>query len=422
MHFFGKSTAGKRASALILSVVSIAIIVGFAFSAMNFHAGATDATVKKYRDDLAAVEAKRKSALLELQNLKNSKEDERKEKEVLDQLVMTTQKKLDLLNEQQLSIENEIAAKNEAIAQAEIDLANREAEFRERLVIAYEEGSADYLEIILGSVSLSDFFTRIDQINTMFEYDKNLMAQYEKEKVTLAETIDSLKVQETELEKMVIEAEGTFRELEARQGESEKFMLKLQEDVDKWSALEAQWENDAAQIDGELSNYLAKIQRELALKNQQEAARKISSFGGNSTIEIKQYTSASGAYMWPTSTTNSKISSYFGPRSLGGARENHGAIDIPAAYGASIFAANAGTVLIAEYHYSYGNYVLVDHGGGMSTLYAHMSSILVSVGDSVSKGGTIGRVGSTGYSTGNHLHFEVRVNGTRVDPQGYVAP
>jgi len=422
MHFYAKNTALKRASALFLAVVTIALIIGFSFSAINSRVSASDATVRKYRDDLAAVESKRKAALLELQELRNSKDSERKEKEVLDRLVMTTQTKLDLLTEQQVSIENEIIAKNEDIARIERDLVDKELAFRERLITAHEEGAVNYLEIILGSQSLTDFFSRIDQINTMFEYDRNLMTQYAKETSNLSDTIDSLKLQEIELQEMVVAAEGAFRDLEARQEESADFLKKLQEDEQVWMAIEAEQEREAARIDGALEAHLLKVQQELELARKQQAAMRISSFSGNSTVEIKQYTSANGAYMWPTSTTQSTISSYFGPRTLGGARENHGAIDIPAPYGTSAYASNSGTVLIAEYHYSYGNYILIDHGGGVSTLYAHLSSILVSVGDSVSKGATIGRIGSTGYSTGNHLHFEVRVNGTKVDPQYYVAP
>jgi Membrane proteins related to metalloendopeptidases len=138
--------------------------------------------------------------------------------------------------------------------------------------------------------------------------------------------------------------------------------------------------------------------------------------------EAKQYLSADGDYEWPLSNSWKRISSSFGPRiGLDGENENHGAIDIPASYGSSIYASNSGTVVVAEYHYSYGNYVIIDHGDRMTTLYAHMSSTYVSVGQSVKKGDSIGGVGSTGYSDGNHLHFEVRVSGVRRDPLDYVS-
>lgn len=138
-------------------------------------------------------------------------------------------------------------------------------------------------------------------------------------------------------------------------------------------------------------------------------------------IESNKTVAASKDYIWPLDKSITRISSYFGPRTLAGVSENHGAIDITAAYGSSIYASNSGKVIVAENHYSYGNYIVIDHGNGTSTLYAHMSSMIAKVGDNVVQGDIIGKVGSTGYSQGNHLHFEVRVNGVRVDPLDYVA-
>ena len=125
------------------------------------------------------------------------------------------------------------------------------------------------------------------------------------------------------------------------------------------------------------------------------------------------------SFRWPL-PGYSTITSGFGSRW----GSNHTGIDISGGgvYGSPIVAAEAGTVVVAATHWSYGNYVIVDHGGGYTTLYAHMSSIGCSVGDYVTKGQTIGYVGSTGESTGPHLHFEVRINGTAQNPQNYVSP
>ena len=128
-----------------------------------------------------------------------------------------------------------------------------------------------------------------------------------------------------------------------------------------------------------------------------------------------------GEMAWPA-PSYTRISSYFAGRidPITGKKSNHGGLDLASPYGSPILAANSGKVIIAGYHYSYGNYVVIDHGGGVSTLYGHSSKLLVSRGQSVSRGQQIAKVGSTGRSTGNHLHFEVRINGTRVDPLPYI--
>ena len=118
-----------------------------------------------------------------------------------------------------------------------------------------------------------------------------------------------------------------------------------------------------------------------------------------------------------------KVSSYFGWRTspLTGKPEYHNGVDIPAAYGSAIYAADGGTVLISERHYSYGNYIVIDHGNGLSTLYAHNTKNLVKVGDVVDKGQQIATCGSTGDSSGNHCHFSVRVDGSPVNPMNYIS-
>ena len=136
---------------------------------------------------------------------------------------------------------------------------------------------------------------------------------------------------------------------------------------------------------------------------------------------IDQY--VGGTFRWPVDTRYAVISSPFcyRPNPFTGRQELHNGIDIPCDYGAAIYAGNDGTVIVATYHYSYGNYVVIDHGGGVSTLYAHNSQLLVSVGDTVTRGQQIAKAGSTGDSQGNHCHFSVRVDGYPTDPlNGYI--
>lgn len=392
-------------------------------------ANVSDATVKKYKDQLAAVEAERNASKLALQEARKNTQDEMANKAALDAVVTFTQKKIDIQNEKLTAIEEQIADTEIKITQIEDDIITREELFKERLVAAHEEGNVSYLEIILGSENLIDFFRRVDTVSTMLEYDKTLIQQSEKDKIALEENRILLEERQKEIESTKSDIEITKKELEAAQEESANFIIKLQADEERAAAIEAIANQKFAEADSQLNKAISDYNKKLAdQKAAEEAARKAAELSAKTTqsslssysSQTTQYVTASGGYMWPISSTT--ITSKFGYRKLGGVGENHGALDISAPYGTAVYASNAGTVLVAEYHYSYGNYILVDHGDGNSTLYAHLSSIGVSVNQSVSKGSTIGKVGSTGYSTGNHLHFEFRVSGTKVDPLKYVSP
>ena len=132
-------------------------------------------------------------------------------------------------------------------------------------------------------------------------------------------------------------------------------------------------------------------------------------------------TKAPGAYLWPCPSSHTITSNYgYRVHPVTGAKKLHSGMDIGASYGAAVVAAASGTVIMSKYYGGYGNCIIIDHGGGVSTLYGHMSSLVAKTGQKVSAGETIGKVGSTGVSTGNHLHFEVRINGSTVNPANYV--
>ena len=169
---------------------------------------------------------------------------------------------------------------------------------------------------------------------------------------------------------------------------------------------------------------------EAAKKAAEEAARKAAAAGKTNNSTAKGNTGSttttstgSSSLRWPCPASG-RITSGFGNRKspTAGASSNHKGIDISASTGSSIVAAAGGTVSIATYSYSAGNYVVVNHGNGLSTVYMHCSQLLVSAGDTVKAGQTIAKVGSTGYSTGSHLHFAVRKNGSYVNPSSYVSP
>lgn len=295
--------------------------------------------------------------------------------------------------------------------QAEID--ERYAVFIDRVRINYEDSFTSYLEIVLSSDSFSDLLYRVDIIASLLDYDKRVLAALDRSKNELSQmqadyqvlqynaqqTLDALAEKMPQLEEKRLQNEQLILQLEAD-------FVKLKETRDATAEEKARIEQQIKYKEAQVAAAEAEIERKI--KEAEERARLANYVGG--------------ALAWPCDLKHNVITSYFVRRvnPIYGYYENHNGIDIPLPYGSAVTAANAGTVIVSEYHYSYGYYVVIDHGGGISTLYGHNSKLLVAVGDQVTKGQQIAKAGSTGYSTGSHIHFCVRENGVHVDPLGYV--
>ncbi len=208
-------------------------------------------------------------------------------------------------------------------------------------------------------------------------------------------------------------------QVEAQAEEKRTVLAGIEADRDAADALVADLEAESARIEQELAAAAAAAAEAAA---QQEALAQAGSAGGGSTSSSpggSAGVATGGRFIMPV---GGRISSEFGYRvhPISGARRLHAGMDIAAGSGTPIGAAGAGTVIFAGWRGGYGNCIIIDHGGGIATLYGHQSSLAASVGQSVSAGQVIGYVGSTGYSTGPHLHWEVRVNGSPTNPRGYI--
>ncbi len=272
----------------------------------------------------------------------------------------------------------EIAATEESIALKEAEMAEQETNLNQRLRVMYKKGSVGFLDVLLGSSSISEFISNLDLIQKIYANDISVMETLQQEyeeleqiKAQLEETKSQLAVQQAELEAEQAQLDSKKAELEAKEDElnaaAEELEAKLQSMVD-------------------------------------------------TTTEY-----VGGVFVWPCPSSY-YITSYFGYRihPILNVWKYHSGMDISASTGASIVAAAAGTVILSEWYSGYGYCVIIDHGGGITTLYGHCSSLLVSVGETVTQGQQIALVGSTGVSTGPHLHFEVRENGTVVEPLDYL--
>jgi murein DD-endopeptidase MepM/ murein hydrolase activator NlpD len=291
-------------------------------------------------------------------------------------------------------LEDEIDEYNKIIGEADAELARLDVEiqeseemFRRRLRMMDETGVSTYMEALLESESLSDFFARVETVKEVSRQDKRII-----------DNMVELQTQRRDRRQAQViareEAERQKTDLERESAAVEDLLARLASDEKRKAALDAELEKAAA----DMTRLLAPIQ------STQSSGR----------------TYVGGVFLWPV-PGRSAISSSFGPRKSPGGigSTNHQGVDIPTPTGSQILAANGGRVSLAAWNGGYGYCVVIDHGGGQSTLYGHNSKLLASAGQEVKKGDVIALAGSTGNSTGPHCHFEVRINGAPVNPMNY---
>lgn len=386
---------------LVLSLVSVLAPV----SAGAVSQSEIDALEAK-RDQLKAQQKTQQQNISDLQSKQASVVAQ---KEALDQENELARQEIAVVEEQITVYDGLIDEKTVELDAAKAEEEEQAVRFRSRVRELEENGKVSYIAILLESKSLSDLLARMDMIGEIIAYDKKV----EDELIAAREKVEDAK---QELEDARSEQEEKRTELEAEKAE-------LQEKVDAAAALIADLESDIeaykqAYNESEAAKKAlqAQIDQQVAALRQQEQQQQQQDPSYNAGTAA----GATGSMMWPCPSCH-YITSPFGWRYHPVYHENryHSGVDIGASYGATIVAADGGTVITAGTVSGYGNCVVISHGNGLTTLYGHMSSIAVSAGQRVSKGQTIGYVGSTGVSTGPHLHWEVTLNGQRVNPLNY---
>ncbi|MBM6664245.1 peptidoglycan DD-metalloendopeptidase family protein [Flavonifractor plautii] len=344
----------------------------------------SQAKQEELKDQLAEAEAEQAAA--------------QQKRQLLTEQLNAINAEIDNINAQISYYDGEIAQKEEERKEAEAREAEQYELFCQRVRMMEEQGTVSYWSILFNAEDFSDLLDRIADVDAVMAYDNEVMDQ-------LIATREELERLQADLESARAEEQAAKEQQEAKKAEQQAKVAEAQALVDQINA-------DVAEVNRQLDEESAaasEIQVEIAKKQKQlEEERK------QNNIVISSET----GYLWPLPGYY-RLSSQFGYRihPITGVAHSHTGIDIPASGGTPILAAKSGQVVTSAYHYSYGNYVVIDHGNGNSTLYAHMSSRAVSEGQMVTQGQVIGYVGTTGSSTGNHLHFEVRDNYTRVDPE-----
>ena len=327
-------------------------------------------------------------------NANNAKKKaEQSNKDILDSQIADIQAEIDSLDAQVEEINDRIEQKDAELAAAH-ELSSKQYEsYKDRVKLIVEKGSITYIEVLAKAHSLEDFFIRMDVMEQIADYDNTLLTEL-KENEQIIEAIKiEIENERAQVMSIMEQSLAKKRQLAQKQAASQKIL------------------NELAQTEKEITQELKKAKEaENAARN--EIARLVSGDGSRYV---------GGKFLWPSTNSYTRTSPYsMRVHPTLGVYKQHTGIDIGASYGTNVLAAADGTVIIAGWNNAYGNYVVINHGGGVTTLYGHNSSLTVSKGQKVSRGQVIAKVGSTGYSTGPHIHFEVQVNGSPVNPMSYL--
>ena len=381
-------------------------------------------------------------------DLKDSKSDIKSKVTQLD--AKLTKISTDITNlEAQLETKNtEISDTKEVLAQAKEDERTQYKNMKVRIQYMYENSRTSYVEQLISAGSFSEFISIVEYIREMSAYDRAMLEKYQKAQESVTVAKEELEKEKSELEEMQKQVEEEKQAVQTLLSAKESELVSVNQDLKEASsqadayAAEIEAQNDIiaqiqqAEAAKKAAREKAKAEAEAKAKAEAEAKAKAeqentTEMPGEEETESTENTSEEplpedtyngGAFSWPC-PSSTRVTSEYGQRisPTAGASSNHKGSDIGASYGADIVAAADGTVVFSGYSNTGGNYVMIDHGGSLYTVYMHASSLCVEKGATVTRGQVIAKVGSTGISTGNHLHFGVSLNGSYVSPWNYLS-
>lgn len=436
----------------ILSVMLVSVLTGtMVFSV--YGESLSEAKDKKAKLEQSLTQAE--ALIDELSSSQDAAEDK----------ITELNKQLSDISNQITTLQNQLADKNQQIlvSQDAVNAARETvnaqyAEMKKRIQFMYENGQTTVLEMMLTSGSLADFVNMAEYFSRVTAYDRDKLTEYESSVAELSNAEETLQKEYEELQAMKEEVEQDQEAVASMLSRKESELASISGNLDEAEQLaqsyeaEVQAQNEVlAAIQAAEAERLAQEAAEAAARKEEEEkqAQQTADAGNASSGNTTTNTSGSGnngspsngnnnassgntssgssstaptaAFVWPVPASR-VISSDYGYREvpIAGAGANHNGIDIAAPYGSSVLAAADGKVITSRLSTTAGNMIIIDHGGGVYSVYMHNSARLVSVGDRVTAGQTIAQVGSTGLSTGNHLHFGVSVNGVYVNPWNYL--
>ncbi|HIY54070.1 MAG TPA: peptidoglycan DD-metalloendopeptidase family protein [Candidatus Agathobaculum merdavium] len=380
-------------SCVIAGILVIALLSSMIVSSLVYAGAAEDAD--ELQDKLSSLEDEKAAVKERIAELTKQADDVEATRAALQSEIDLTKEEIATVEAYIERLQQQIDVKTTELEAAEEALEQKEEEFALTVRTTYEQGDSSYLQVLLNSTSFSDLLSRMEIITAIMEDNKKTVAEYTAAK----EDIEQKK-----------------EELQATQDSQKEYQENLSYKVDELAASEAEQAALAESIEAYKAESEAEYDR--ISSEMQEVSSQIAALSAQAAAAGG--VPYSGTFVWPTPSCTTTSSAYgYRVHPIYGTVKFHAGEDIPASYGAEILAAASGTVTTAGWVSGYGNYTVIDHGGGTMTAYGHQSSIIVSVGQYVEQGQVIGYVGSTGNSTGPHLHFEVYQNGSTVDPKSF---
>ncbi len=365
-----------------------------------------------YATGLKDLQQDEKNVLQNINQAKKLLEQYKGEKDSLELDILELDAKLGDVSEELSNIENELNIIIEFLDKTTANLEavktekkNQEIILKERLRNIYEYGNSAYLDVLFSSKDINEFIKKAEYISKVFEYDQNIFNKLKEKEREVERKVE-------EIEKHKIQYKILSKQQEVKQEIINMSILEKQKLIEESEFYAEKYANEVKKYEDEAKEIKKQIiEEEIRLaqlaKENQDAKDALSYTGGK--------------LGWPVPGIT-KLSSYFGKRidPFSKKETTHYGIDIPAPVGTKIVAAESGVVIRANYSSSYGYVVIISHGSGLNTLYAHNSKLLVKADDIVSRGDEIALAGSTGFSTGPHLHFETLINGVRKDPMPFL--
>lgn len=378
----------KKVMAMLLAFVTFALVTSGVYAAKS---------VSQLKEELSQNQKNAEKTQKEIKAKQQEQNEHKKKKNAIDLEIASLQGDIDTIQNVIDEKDAEIEAKNAEIEVLDESLKKTDKQLKKRMKIMYESGTTSYLEMIFSAKGLSDLFTRLSIIESIVKHDNKIIEDYQMQIDQIAaakEVIETEKNEQVEAREIL---EGKRGQIKAKQQEQQKLIDALSKDINELKKQEAEMVAAERQIQAQINAALGKSDQKSVTYNG----------NGKFILPIASYT---------------RISSPFGYRihPITGTRKLHSGIDYAAPGGTAIFAAEDGVVLTSGWINGYGYTITVNHGSGYVTLYAHCSSLIATAGQKVTKGQTIARVGSTGNSTGNHLHFEVKVNGVAQNPANFL--
>lgn len=402
----------KKLASILCILLALLMLLPLLISALTSGAHASQAQLDALEKEKKELRAQRAEMQAGIDDLRAQQATVLEQKAALDAQNELARQEIELINEQIDLYARLVEEKERELDRAKETEQSQLDTYSEHMRAMEENGKYTYLDMLFSATSIYELLIAIDEIGEIMEADKRLYDRYTEARERTENVKAEYEATLADLGGKQAELEAEKAELEAQIESATQLIAELQNDIDR--AVEEYEANEAAEA--ALQAKLDAIAAEIARKEEEERRK--------AQQQQQQYTGtgsvATGSYVWPC-PSSSIVTSPYGWRThpIFGTQRFHAGIDISANSGATIVAADSGTVSVAATNDSYGNYVMIYHSNGTYTLYAHMSSMAVSAGQTVSQGSTIGYVGSTGWSRGPHLHFEIRSGGGTVDPLGY---